>query len=323
MKKGVVDIQVNGYMGINFSALDLTIDKIYSVTKKLVECGTIAYCPTIISSSFEIYKKNLPLIVQAMKKTDLAPHILGIHLEGPFISPENGFRGAHNEKNIILPDIEKYKQLQQLAEGKIIMITLAPELPRAIELIQYIRQQSKSIVISLGHHNANKEIIEKACQSGVKCSSHLGNGVSSILVRHPNPLWSQLAEDNLVATFITDGIHLPSEFIKISIRTKTIKRFIVISDSSPIAGLPTGEYDLWGQKAIIHDDGRITTFDGKCLAGSNSTMLQCMNMLASLRLLTENELWQVGFINPLKLLNKTINENDYRNLPEIKFNISK
>ena len=98
MKKGFVDLQVNGYLGINFSSLDLTIDKIYSITKKLVECGTVAYCPTVIASPSAVYQKNLPLIAQVMEKPDLAPHILGIHLEGPFISPERGFRGAHNKK---------------------------------------------------------------------------------------------------------------------------------------------------------------------------------------------------------------------------------
>jgi len=284
----------------------------------LVECGTVAYCPTVIASPSTVYQKNLPLIAQVMEKPDLAPHILGIHLEGPFISPERGFRGAHNKKYIVSPNIKRYEELQKLAGGKIAILTLAPEIKGAMNLIKHITKNSNTVV-SLGHHNAGKEIIKKACNAGATCVTHLGNGIFKTLNRHHNPLWTQLAEDNLTATFITDGFHIPTEFIKVALRAKTVERFAVVSDSSPIAGLPAGEYELFGQKSIIHKNGKITTVDENVLAGSNCNVLECMNYLRSLGLLSEDELWKVGFDNPLKVINKRLNEKNYTGLPEIKF----
>ncbi len=316
--KGFVDLQVNGYMGVDFSAPGLTVEKIDLVTRKLIEQGTAAYCPTLITSPMEIYRENLPVIAKAMEQSELAPHILGIHLEGPFISPLDGARGMHKKEWIKSPDIEIYEKLQGFASGKIIFVTISPEIKGANWLIRHITKDRK-VIVSLGHHMAKKKEIELAIKAGARACTHLGNGIPNMLPRHTNPIWTQLAEDSLVGMFITDGHHLPSEFIKVALRVKTSERFIVVSDSSPVAGMPTGIYQVGGEKVVLEESGRLRSLDKDCLAGSSSNMMQCMNFLASLRELNEDELWQIGFGNPLKLINKDEKELLSLKLPEIKF----
>ncbi len=318
MGKGFVDLQVNGYLGVNFSAPGLTVEKIRFATQRLIEQGTVAYCPTVITSPMELYRENLPVIAKAMKEPDLAPHILGIHLEGPFISPLDGARGIHSKDLIQPPDIGVYEELQQLAGGKIVLVTVAPEVTEAESLIRHITQNG-TVTVSLGHHLASRGEIEMACRAGARACTHLGNGIPEMLPRHANPIWPQLAEDSLVGMFITDGHHLPLEFIKVALRAKTPERFIVTSDSSPIAGRPPGTYEIWGQKVLLEESGRLIGVDSGYLAGSSSNMTQCMNVLASLGMFDEDELWRIGFANPLKLINKDAGKLQDLPVPEVGF----
>ncbi len=122
--------------------------------------------------------------------------------------------------------------------------------------------------------------------------------------RHNNPIWWQLACDAIYGMFITDGHHLPADLIKVAIRAKTVARSIVVSDAIHLAGLPPGNYEFAGAKVVLAPSGRISFADTPYLAGSSANMMQCMNHLASLKLLTEKELWQVARDNPLKLLGK-------------------
>jgi len=301
-KNGFVDLQVNGYKGINFSSPELTIDQIRQATHELVKAGTIAYCPTLVTDSVEIYKRNLRLFAKARQDASLAGHILGIHLEGPFISPLEGARGAHPPKFIRKPDIELMKYLQDWAGGHIVLLTIAPETEGAVPLIKYAVKNG--IRISMGHHLAGDEVMIKAVRAGAKVCTHLGNGLPNMINRHQNPIWWQLACDDIHGMFITDGHHLPSDFIKVALRAKTPARFIVVSDAVYLAGLPPGTYKFAGEKVVLAPSGRISFANTPYLAGSSANMLQCMNHLASLNLLTEKELWQVGRENPLRLLGK-------------------
>ena len=314
--KGFVDLQVNGYMGVDFSGPGLTLDDVRRVTKGLRKKGTIAYCPTVVTTDEEVYRANLPLLARAMEEPDLAAHILGIHLEGPFISPLDGPRGAHPKDFVRQPDIEDYKRFQGWAGGKIVFITLAPEREGARELIRYIVKEGIATV-SLGHHLADDEDLRMASGEGARCCTHLGNGISNELPRHPNPLWSQLSDDSLSAMFITDGHHLPPDFIKVALRAKRVERFIVTSDVGSIAGLSPGKYLSGLQEVVLEKSGLIRTLRGDCLAGSSSTILDCMNVLSSLQILSEDELYQVGFSNPLRLIKKSLNESAYRSLSNI------
>ncbi len=316
-KRGFVDIQVNGYMGINFSKEKLTLDEVRRVTLDLSAKGTIAYCPTIVTSSMEMYRKGLAVMAEAMEDPELSGHILGVHLEGPFISPEPGAVGAHQPEFVRAPSIKDFDLFWEWSRGNIAILTVAPEMPGAEELIRYA--VGKGITVALGHHFADNASLERAVAAGARSCTHLGNGLPNMIHRHSNPLWWQLACDDLWGTFITDGHHLPPSLIKTSLRTKTIDRTIVISDAASLAGMPAGKYYDFGKEVIIEATGRIFCPESGGLGGSHSTMLECMNFLASLNLLREADLWQVACTNPLKLLGKDSSVLDKANGPAVYF----
>ncbi|MFH1478012.1 MAG: N-acetylglucosamine-6-phosphate deacetylase [Verrucomicrobiota bacterium] len=299
---GFIDIQLNGFKGINFSAPDLTLDQFRLATRELVKAGTAAYCPTVVTGPMAMYRRNLPILAAAMRDDELSPHLLGIHIEGPFISPIEGARGAHPPEHIIKPDMDTFKLFQEWADGNIVLLTLAPEREGAMTLIRYATENGT--VVSFGHHLADDNVMEAAVQAGARLCTHLGNGMPNMINRHQNPLWWQLACDDLSGIFITDGHHLPADYIKVALRAKTVPRFIVVSDAAHLAGLPPGVYDFNGNEAVLAPNGRIGFKDTPYLAGSSATMLQCMNYLASLNLLTEKELWAVGRDNQLRLLGR-------------------
>lgn len=322
LKKGFVDLQINGYLGVDFSHVNLTMENIRRLTRRLVRNGTVAFCPTLVTAPLPVYEHNLPLIARAMKEPDLEPHLLGIHLEGPFISPQEGARGAHDSRYILPPDIGLFRRFRELADDRIVMITLAPEVTGADKLIRQIVREG-DIVVSMGHHQADDTAIRRAVRLGARSVTHLGNGIPRLIQRHPNLLWTQLADDRLWGMFITDGYHLPDEFIQVALRAKTAKRFIVTSDSAPIAGMPAGIYSIFGQKVEIARNGRIGVYGTPYLAGSNSTMRACMNHLASLNLLPEADLWRIGVENPLRLIGKKLDGLRLAHLPDWQYTRNK
>ena len=301
-RHGFIDIQLNGFKGINFSSPGLTLDQVRMATRELVKAGTVAYCPTVVTSSRDDYKHSLPILAAAMRNKELKSHLLGIHMEGPFISPIEGARGAHPLQHIIKPDVDTFKRFQEWAEGNVVLLTLAPEVEGALALIRYASESGT--VVSMGHHLAEDTTLKEAVNAGARVCTHLGNGLPNMINRHQNPLWWQLACDDLTGIFITGGHHLPADFIKVALRAKTVKRFVVVSDAAHLAGLPTGVYDFNGHVAVLAPNGRIAFKDTPYLAGSSATMLQCMNYLASLNLLSEADLWKVGYANPLHLLGR-------------------
>lgn len=315
--KGFIDLQVNGYLGIDFSEPGLTLNDVRRVTETLVQRGTLAYCPTVITASWETYVQNLPVLAQAMQTPDLQPHLLGIHLEGPFISPEDGARGAHPRPSTRNPDLELFGQLLELAKGKVSVVTVAPELPGAEDLIRHMTDNG--IAVFLGHHLAGPEEIDRACKAGALASTHLGNGLPNMLPRHLNPIWDQLAEERLTALLITDGHHIPDNFIRVVSKVKSPQHLAVTSDSAPVAGLPPGRYDTLGQEVVLEESGRLWNPVGQHLVGSSSSMMQCMNYLAALDFMEEEELYLVGYHNPLRLLGRKLPEDQFSLLPSLTY----
>ena len=297
---GFVDLQVNGHKGIHFSSPTLTLDQIRIATLELDRIGTVAFCPTIVTGPLSVFERNLALFATAMQEPDLKPHLLGLHLEGPFISPKEGARGAHPLEHIRAPSVEIFKQFQAWSGGHISILTLAPEEEGALDLIRYASRQGT--VVSLGHHLAEDDAMARAVDAGARLCTHLGNGMPGTISRHQNPLWWQLAEDRLTGMFITDGHHIPADYIKVALRAKTLDRALVVSDATDLAGMPPGRYDFQGTYVILASNGRISFGDTPYLAGASATLTQCMNHLASLDLLTEAELWKLGYHNPLRML---------------------
>ena len=301
---GFVDIQDNGWMGTDFSEKGLSAERVKEITRDLVSRGTIAYCPTVITTDPETYEENIGAIVQAIKDPEIGGHILGIHLEGPFLSPEPGARGAHPREYIRDPDIATFDLFQEWAEGNVKILTVAPERPGCQELIRHA--VNSGVAVSMGHHLASDEDMAKAVAAGATLCTHFGNGIPNDINRHNNPLWWLLASDDISGLFITDGHHLPADLIKVALRSKGVERFIVTSDASPLAGMPAGRYKIFGDLPVAIDEtGLIYSEQSQSLAGSHLTILECMNHLAGLDLLTEADLLKVGIENPLRVLGLT------------------
>jgi len=300
---GFVDLQVNGFGGINFSSTALTSEEVYQAVAALGRRGTQIFCPTVITSAPEVYRQALPILARAMQDPALQDCLPGIHLEGPFISPVEGAVGVHPAQYVQPPSLAVFDELYRLAEGKIALLTLAPELPGAIDLVRHAVRLG--VRVSIGHTLAGERAVRAAVEAGARFSTHLGNGCPNQIHRHLNPIWPQLASARLSAMLITDGHHLPPPVISSFLAAKGVGRVIVTSDASPLAGCAAGEYTIFGSRVLLEPGGRLRSMERDNLAGSSSTMLECMNYLASLCLLGEEDLWRVGCDNPLAALGRT------------------
>ena len=314
---GLVDLQVNGYKGVDFSGSDLTPDEFILACREMLDAGTTAFLPTMITSPEGVYEHNLPIIAEVMELAEFRGRLLGIHIEGPFISAKVGTRGAHNAEWIRPPDIGLLDKLINWANGKIKLLTIAAELAGAEELAKHA--VSKGIAVALGHQQAEEEDLERLVRAGAVAITHLGNGVPAMLGRHNNPIWAGLAEDRLLATIITDGNHLPPSMLKTIIRAKGPARCIVISDATSLAGYEPGTYETLGHKVILEENGRLHDPETGYMCGSSATMLKCMNHLASLDMLTSAELIAMGYHNPLAVIG--VRPNDVRADGAIVFDI--
>ncbi|QDU62219.1 N-acetylglucosamine-6-phosphate deacetylase [Planctomycetes bacterium Pan216] len=297
---GFVDLQVNGYLGIDFSSPDLTEEDCEHACREVLAHGTSAFLPTMITSPWAVYERNLPLIAQVMERPEFVGRLLGIHLEGPFLSPEPGAVGAHDQDLVQRPSTKRLERLLELAQGKVNFLTIAADAPGAEGLTRFA--VDAGIAVSLGHHMATNEDLDRLAFAGASALTHLGNGVPNLLDRHRNPIWAGLANDALTAMVIADGHHLPKELLKIFLRVKGIDNFVVVSDAAPIAGCPPGRYRTLSNEVILEPSGRLHNPSKGCLVGSSATMLDCMNVMASLELLSEQQLRLIGFENPLRLL---------------------
>jgi N-acetylglucosamine-6-phosphate deacetylase len=297
---GFVDLQVNGFGGINFSSTTLTVEDVELAVAALAMRGTIAFCPTLITSSLVTYRQVLPVLAKAMRSPECAGSLLGIHLEGPFISPVEGAVGVHPAEHVQAPSLGMFDELYHLAEGRVSLLTLAPELPGALDLIEHAVRLG--VRVSIGHTMADDRAVRQAVEAGARFSTHLGNGCPNLLHRHHNPIWPQLASPDLSAMIITDGHHLPPPVIAAFLAAKGVERILVTSDAAPLAGCPPGEYSIFGTRVLLEPGGRLRSLERDNLAGSASTMLECMNFLAGLDLLSEEDLWRVGRDNPLAAL---------------------
>ena len=258
------DIQMNGRWGHSFSSPDLTVEQVAAIVRAQAALGTARVCPTLITAPIDHLIHGLRTIALACDAyPDVATRIAGIHLEGPFLSERDGYRGAHPLDAIRDPDWDIHRRLQDAAGGRIILTTLAPERPGAITFIRDVVESG--VVVAIGHTAADGATIRAAVAAGATLSTHLGNGIVSTLARHPNPIWDQAALDGLSASFIADGHHLDLATLSVLARAKGPVRTILVSDASPLAGLPPGTYGPWA----VDPSGKIVVAGTPYLAGSN------------------------------------------------------
>ena len=295
---GLIDVQINGFMGVDFSGPDLTVEGIRKATKALWKVGVTTYFPTIITSDFKRMKKNFAILAQAQKDPEIGASIPGFHLEGPYISPLPGFRGAHLEKYIKNPDWEEFQELQRAANNGIKLITLAPELEGAIPFIRNC--VANGIIVALGHHNGSAKDIERAIDAGAKMATHLGNGCANEINRHHNPLWPQLADDRITPSIIADGFHLTKEEVRSFYKVKGPNKTILVSDALDLAGLPPGEYTR-GERTLLLTPNVVKLPKENVLAGAASPISACVGVIMDYTQCTLKDAIQMASTNPAEL----------------------
>jgi N-acetylglucosamine-6-phosphate deacetylase len=293
------DIQTNGRWGLSFSDPNITPEQVAEIVRPQAALGTARLCPTLITAPFESFISGLKAIAAACEAdADVAERVAGIHLEGPYISPVDGYRGAHPLEAVRAPDWDECQRFQEASGGRVVLLTIAPEHPGALDFIR--KAVGSGVAVALGHTSADGPTLRAAVAAGATLSTHLGNGIASVLPRHPNPIWEQAAIDDLSASFIADGHHLDPVTLKVLVRAKTPARVVLVSDASPLAGLPPGTYGPWA----VEPSGKIVVAGTSYLAGSNQGLEVGLNTLVRATGLSLPEAIATVTSHPARLLGR-------------------
>lgn len=305
LSPGLVDLQVNGYAGHDLNNGVLDPAEIEALSEALSRVGVAAYLPTLITASEHDLCQRLTAIRTAKQNLPRSQHMIaGIHVEGPSLSLKDGPRGAHPANHVRPPSLAEFDRWQNSADGMVRMLTIAPEVEGATS---YIREVSgRGVIVALGHSDAREDQIVEAVDAGASMSTHLGNGIASTLLRHPNAIWAQLAEDRLGASLILDGHHLPSSTARAMIRAKSVARVILVSDSVKFAGMAAGRYTSpIGGQVEVSKDGRVSVAGTAYLAGSGASLLDIINGFTGFVGLPFSDAVRMATRNPAKLLNRS------------------
>jgi len=279
LSAGFVDLQVNGFAGFDLNAEQISADTVIGLVDAMLANGVTCFVPTLITAREEEICRSLKVIAEARRiHRKAAACTPFVHIEGPHISPLDGYRGAHSADAVRPPSIEEFDRWQDAAGGMVGMVTLSPHYSESACYIAGL--VSRGIHVAIGHTHASPEQIQCAVDAGATLSTHLGNGITQEIPRHRNPIWSQLADDRLTATFIADGHHLPADILKVMLRAKGIARSVLVSDSVALAGMPAGTYTTpVGGQVELRPDGRLCMFGSELLAGSTASMPQCIGVV--------------------------------------------
>jgi N-acetylglucosamine-6-phosphate deacetylase len=295
------DLQINGCDGISFNSPRLADGDIRRVVAVCRRHGIGAFCPTLITNAQEALLHGFATLRRLCDSdAALARALPAFHLEGPYISAEEGPRGAHPPRHVRPPNWDEFRRFQDAAGGRIRLVTLAPEHGGALAFIEKLT--ASGVVVALGHTAATSACIRAAIAAGARLSTHLGNGSHALLPRHDNYLWEQLAADELWASVIADGHHLPSSVLRCILRVKTAARTILTCDASSLAGLPPGRYREWEQEFDVLPNGRIVVPGTTFLAGSGLFTDACVNHLLALDEVPRADALDMAGARPRRLL---------------------
>lgn len=295
------DLQVNGCDGISFNSPNLTVEQVRHVVRVCRQHGIGGLCPTLVTNSYEALHHGFSTLRQACEADpEVARAVPCLHLEGPYISPEDGPRGAHPRQHVRAPDWDEFQRWQDASGDRIRLVTLAPETPGAIPFIE--RLTLSGVVVAVGHTAASAQQLHDAVAAGARLSTHLGNGAHAVLPRHPNYIWEQLADDRLWASLIVDGHHLPPAVVKCMVRVKTPARLILTCDASSLAGLPPGRYREWEQDFEILPSGKVVLAGTSYLAGSGAFTDLCVGNIINFAGVSLAEAIDMAGAHPRELL---------------------
>lgn len=263
---GMINGQTHG--GNGFDYMTATEEEITNVLRWEASHGVTGVLPTVATSSQDDLLGTIGRLKRvAEQKPEGASRILGIHQEGPYLSP--AMRGAQPADQIRNPDIREMEQVLRVADGLVRIVTLAPERPGGLEMVRFLAEQG--VVPSIGHSEATYDEVMAAADAGLKRATHLFNGMSKFDHREPGAVGAVLVRDEIYAELILDGKHIHPAAAKLTLRAKGAGRVVLVTDSTQAAGLPDGIYMRPGNRKIIVKDGEARLESGT-LAGSVLTL---------------------------------------------------
>lgn len=299
---GLFDLQVNGFDGIWFSSEQITEQQVEQVIVRYLEQGIARCFPTLITNSAEAIEHGLSTIRKACERSVVVNSVVaGCHVEGPFISPLDGPRGAHPVRHVRPASMAELQRWQRAAGGRVRLLTLAPESPGALEFIP--KAIDAGVKIAVGHTAASAEVISQAINAGACLGTHLGNGCAGMVPRHDNVFWPQLSDDRISCSVIADGWHVPASMLTCILRCKSLERIVLTCDVSGFGGCAPGRYRTGDVEVDVLPDGRIVVAgQTQFLAGSGATTGECVLRFAEICGLLPGSVWSTASHVPARLM---------------------
>jgi N-acetylglucosamine-6-phosphate deacetylase len=302
---GLFDLQVNGFAGVDFNDETIQSGDMDRALEAMLATGVTACLPTLITAPEDVLAKRFSALDRAVASSELGPTMVpGYHLEGPFLNPADGYAGCHPASAMIPPSVDLIGALARNLAKPILLITIAPELPGSFEFVQIMAATGR--VVAIGHSAAHAAVVVETAEAGALMSTHLGNGLPQTLHKVDNPIFAQLAEDRLCASFIADGIHLPVPALKTMLRAKGLEKSILVTDAVSAAGTPPGIYPFAGMSVEHAADGSVRLPGSRFLAGSALCLDQAVRNLVDWHLVTPRQAIDMASRNPFHLMGNAL-----------------
>jgi len=297
-----LDLQLNGYKGIDFNADDLGLDAMRQACDAVRRDGGGRMLATIITDRLDLMTARIARLAELHAGDDVVREVMaGIHVEGPFISPLPGFVGAHPAKHVLPGSLDAAKRLVDAGRGLVRLMTLAPEHDAGHATTRWLARQG--ILVSAGHCDPSLAVLNDAIDAGLSCFTHLGNGCPLMLHRHDNVIQRVLAADRLRwIMVIADGVHLPPMVLRTIIRHVGVDRTIAVTDATAAAGMGPGRYVLAGQEVVVGEEGAAWAPDRSHLVGSTATMADIRGVLGRAVGMGDADVQRLTETNPLSAI---------------------
>ncbi|MCL5047064.1 MAG: N-acetylglucosamine-6-phosphate deacetylase, partial [Actinobacteria bacterium] len=312
---GLIDLHIHGCLGFTVEGADA--GAIGRMAKELARQGVTAFYPTLAAVAADVMEKSIAAVRDAMAAPDAADviaasdapdeggsmagysgpqaRILGLHLEGPFLNPRRS--GAIRASALRAPSPALAERLLEMGQGAVRRVTLAPELPGAIDVVRSLA--SRGILVAGGHTDATFEETVAAIDAGIRLCNHTFNAMKALHHREPGPLGAYLTDDRVDCEVIADGIHVHPGAIKLVLKAKGLNRVCLISDSI-LSGLPPGTY-AWGEQRISVDPGGACRLPDGTIAGSAATLMDGLRNSVEMLGLSLPDALRLASANPARL----------------------
>ncbi len=299
---GYVDLQLNGYIGVDFNGDDLTVEAMHGVCRRLRDEGAAGFLPTVITDDVDKMAARLARLAEVRRADPLAQEmILGVHIEGPFISGAEGYVGAHPQAAVRPANLAQMERLLEAADGLTRIVTLAPEHDEGLRVTRYLADQG--ITVAAGHCNPSLEQLQAAIDAGLSMFTHLGNGCPVQINRHDNIIQRVLSlSGQLWISFIADGLHVPFPTLGNYLRAASAERCVIVSDAVSAAGLGPGRYQLCNQTVVVGEDLVPRSTVGSNFVGSATMIPQMAERLRQHLGLSDDEILQLTTVGPRRIL---------------------